>query len=130
MSFERDMAHGGRLNPSRDQIRSAETVKRRMERLHEQTSEYKAMLAANRYPANFGEQRKGVEGILLPLGDAEAVERLMRDIEAFGFGMGQCPIESAEGLIWAERSKIAQEKLREHYVHIRTQHSNRGDANG
>jgi hypothetical protein len=81
--------------------------------------EYQARLAQNRYAANFGEMGRGIEAVLLPLGSDEAIERLMRDIAAFGFGMGISG-ETARGLDWLEKRKVAEAKLREHVAFLRT----------
>ena len=81
----------------------------------EQTAKYEAMLIVNRYMANFGEMRRGIEGVLLPLGSKDAIERLMRDLVAFGYGMGDEPHRAAE---WMDRVDAAQNKLRDHFAFL------------
>jgi hypothetical protein len=87
-----------------------------VEKVLRDTETYRAMLAQDRYPANFREQAKGVEGVVLPLGSTEAVTRLLRDLVAWGFGMGQAQPESSELLSWHERADATTAKLREHFA--------------
>jgi hypothetical protein len=93
-----------------------EAASEAVEKVLRDTETYKAMLAQDRYPANFGEQAKGVEGVVLPLGSTEAVTRLLRDLVAWGFGMGQAQPESSELLSWHERADATTAKLREHFA--------------
>ena len=93
-----------------------EAEREALEKVLRDTETYKAMLAQDRYPANFGEQAKGVEGVVLPLGSTEAVTRLLRDLMAWSFGMGQAQPESSEMLSWHERAEATTAKLREHFA--------------
>lgn len=92
-----------------------------LSRLAEMTEMYRHMLSRNEYPVNFGEQRRGIDVVILPLGSPGAIDRLLRDVESFGFGMGRATPYSAESMEWHDRSRYAQDKLREHIAHIRTQ---------
>ncbi len=65
------------------------------------------------YLPNFGEMRKGVVGVTLPLGSVEGIERLARDIQAFGMGVGHAPGRSSEAMEWYEKGKAAHAALME-----------------
>ena len=64
--------------------------------------------------ANFGEARKGVVGVMLPMGSIEAIERLARDLVAFGFGMGESQRGSSKQLEWHGKTVVAHDALMAH----------------
>jgi hypothetical protein len=66
------------------------------------------------YPANFGEQRAGVVAVVLPMGSPDAIERLTRDVLAFGYGMGEAVPESSAQLDWMEKAEAARTEIRQH----------------
>lgn len=89
------------------------------EKVIRDTETYKQRLARDEYIANFGDQAKGIDRVVLPLGDPDAIKRLLRDLVAWGFGMGQAEPESAEALSWHERATVATEKLNAHIAALR-----------
>jgi hypothetical protein len=66
-----------------------------------------------RYPANFGEIARGIDEVVLPLGSVAAIQRLARDLVAFGFGMGQSTPYSSESLGWFDKAEDAKKALME-----------------
>ncbi|MBA4071039.1 MAG: hypothetical protein C0497_04260 [Gemmatimonas sp.] len=94
---------------------SGEAVAESLEKVLRDTAKYAAMLARDEYVANFSDKARGVDHVVLPLGNPDAITRLLRDLEAWGFGMGQAAPESSELLSWAERATAARNKLMAHF---------------
>ena len=65
------------------------------------------------YVPNFGEAKRGIVAVTLPLGSMEAIERLARDLIAFGFGMGEAEPRSSAQLKWLEKAEAARLELLE-----------------
>lgn len=66
-----------------------------------------------RYVPNYGEQERGIASVVLPLGSVDAIDRLARDMIAFGYGMGGAPRESGEAQRWHEKAWAAHRALME-----------------
>lgn len=88
--------------------------------LRADTERYREALARNQHQANFGEKRQGVEAVVLPKGDPEAIKRLARDLVAFGYGIGRAPEQSTEAVEWHERATAATAALLENVAALRS----------
>ena len=68
---------------------------------------------AEKFAANFGEQEQGVDGVVLAVGSAKAIQRIAGDIMACGFGFGEAG-QTPAGREWMEKAYQAKGRLMRH----------------